>query len=90
MGRTILLWFWEISDAIGFWFWISNTVQLTSSPYQKDRAVMRGDFFFQQLAKKLKASAKVLQKELGGDRKTKNNNSIDALFTLERQKSTCR
>ena len=38
--------------------------------------------FFQQLAKKLKASAKVLQKELGGDRKTKNNNLIDALSHL--------
>ena len=90
MGRTILLWFWEISDAIGFWFWISNTVQLTRAPYQKDRAVMRGDFFFSSWQKKLKASAKVLQKELGGDRKTKTNNLIDALFTFERQRSTYR
>ena len=50
-------------DAIGFWFWISNTVQLTSSPYQKDRAVMRGDFF-QQLAKKTQSLSKSVAKRI--------------------------
>ena len=49
-------------DAIGFWFWISNTVQLTRAPYQKDRAVMRGDFFFSSWQKTQSLSKSVAKR----------------------------
>ena len=86
--RTIFLWLGGISDAIGFWFWISNTVQLTRASYQKDRAVMRGEIF-SAVGKKTQSLSKSVAKRIRWRQKKLNNNLIELpLFIVVRSRSS--